>query len=544
MISAIKDNWWNQVNNPPPPPPPPPEEPTYAWRGIDKYCIKSVGENTGQSMYDNLEQYNVDTLASTGVVKDNVSGDPDYIAPIQDEAACPITQYAWEGYQPYCNTEEVGVPCNNTIDVAFVVDVTGSMDNTINNLKASLGKIVDSIVSKYSTNYRLGLIAVTDIVPSLYKIESKFAINNKLDVQYKLDNITRSGGRDIAEPTDLGVEAVLNGELNAFRTNTTKVIFLITDAPPSGNDDIYSPADMTFSKSLADRAAGLNVQIVPIAVGDATNPANLYYNEIQEIHNYYATTTGSTAYNRPDGIVDNSVIDALTTSQCVSEDTTINNTGVKSFARIRERNITTGELTGINRVNTNTDPNYVAPVNDTTYCKEGPIYVTPNSTTFNITSAAQTVNINILSNTTWQGTNNPFAISFPFGNTGIHDGVLSASITENTSSNSRTSAFILKSTDGSISKSISIIQQGVAPPPPSSNLTEVQLGRAFNQNDACTSQLQGLYYLDGSNLNDATNIYRNSAGTELGFVGYYSDRDIVRYWTGTKFSGGGMFCSF
>lgn len=130
MINAIKDNWWYVAAEPPPPPPPPPPEPVLGWRGINKFCITSNGENTGQSMFDDLEQYDVNTLASTGVVKDNVQGDPDYIAPVQDTATCPITQYAWEGYQPYCITEENYKTIDNNTKIIVTFDDSGSMLST------------------------------------------------------------------------------------------------------------------------------------------------------------------------------------------------------------------------------------------------------------------------------------------------------------------------------------------------------------------------------------------------------------------------------
>lgn len=222
----------------------------------------------------------------------------------------------------------------------------------------------------------------------------------------------------------------------------------------------------------------------------------------------------------------------------------LRNTGYKGFSRLRERNITTGQLTGVTKVNVDTDPDYIAPVYDPAYCEVGELYVTPEATTYNRTSAAGSININILSNTTWEGTNNAFNISFPFGNTGIHDGVLTVSITENTGSTSKTSSFVLKSTDGSISKVINIVQAGVTPPPPTTTLFKVSLAKAFNQSDACSASVTQSYYMDKSDLGLANNLYTNSAGTTKATAGYYSDGELVRYWSGSTFSGKGSFCQF
>jgi len=82
--------------------------PVYAWRGINQYCVQSNGVNTGYQKYNALEQYDVGTGIATGSTKSNVSFDIDYIAPVYNETTCPLPviedTYAWEGYQPFCET--------------------------------------------------------------------------------------------------------------------------------------------------------------------------------------------------------------------------------------------------------------------------------------------------------------------------------------------------------------------------------------------------------------------------------------------------------
>lgn len=48
-----------------------------------------IGGNTGFRAFADLEEYNITTNVPTGNTKPNDSGDPDYIAPVQDLAACP-----------------------------------------------------------------------------------------------------------------------------------------------------------------------------------------------------------------------------------------------------------------------------------------------------------------------------------------------------------------------------------------------------------------------------------------------------------------------
>lgn len=46
--------------------------------------------NTGLKIYQTLEQYDVNTGQATGITKPNTTGDPDYVAPVEDILMCPI----------------------------------------------------------------------------------------------------------------------------------------------------------------------------------------------------------------------------------------------------------------------------------------------------------------------------------------------------------------------------------------------------------------------------------------------------------------------
>lgn len=63
--------------------------------------------NTGDKGWTTLEQYNTATGEATGTTKPNVEGDPDYVAPVNDQATCPVyvPDLAWRGIGLYCITE-------------------------------------------------------------------------------------------------------------------------------------------------------------------------------------------------------------------------------------------------------------------------------------------------------------------------------------------------------------------------------------------------------------------------------------------------------
>lgn len=207
------------------------------------------------------------------------------------------------------------------------------------------------------------------------------------------------------------------------------------------------------------------------------------------------------------------------------------NTGQKGYNRLRQRNLTTGELTGITKANVSSDPDYIPPTYDSKYCKPGPLYVNPNATTFDISSGASSFSINITSNTTWLGSNAPSNVSFPISNEGTHDDILTVAVTANTGSTIKNSTFTLRSTDGSVSKTITIKQTA------SVQMYGMALGYSSSTHDnACSgannfSSVQAYVYLDSPNLDGATAIYSNSAGTTKATSGYYSDGGVSRYWS-------------
>jgi hypothetical protein len=74
-----------------------PEPPATAWRPLESSlrCVRENGINTGIAVYDFLEQYFVESEDPTGQTKINTPSDPDYVAPVENLAACPIE---FDGY--------------------------------------------------------------------------------------------------------------------------------------------------------------------------------------------------------------------------------------------------------------------------------------------------------------------------------------------------------------------------------------------------------------------------------------------------------------
>ncbi len=186
--------------------------------------------------------------------------------------------------------------CNEGIDIVFLVDFTGSMGGEIDQVKASIIDIANTIIAESSNNYRLGLVLFDEK-------HSDFALNYATDPGYtslpaaqryinvnqaasrqqaitavelmsqnnqtsfttqlnKLNtsDFTLGSGQSTAEPGGLGYEQILNGIAGEFRQDVSRLILLITDAVPGGDDDSFTGTDQTFLANLAVRSLDLRVQ--------------------------------------------------------------------------------------------------------------------------------------------------------------------------------------------------------------------------------------------------------------------------------------------
>ena len=220
--------------------------------------------------------------------------------------------------------------CGSGMDIVFMVDYTGSMENAISNVKTGITNILSTIATESLDNFRVGLCIFDEYAgsvtsPSLYgtninytslPASQKVTINgightqfitcmhpmggvgdtsvfqtqlNKLAAALPLGN-----GDGTPEPGGLGIyEVIQNGIAGGFREDAIKVIILITDAVPGGNDDLANAIDTAyFANTLIPLADSLNIQTL-VQSTKATNTAYNYY---------YALATGTTPIGRYDQV--------------------------------------------------------------------------------------------------------------------------------------------------------------------------------------------------------------------------------------------------
>jgi hypothetical protein len=194
--------------------------------------------------------------------------------------------------------------CSDGMDVVFLVDYTSSMGSAINGVKTSISSITNTIITESNNNYRLGLVifdevnngtetfysnkvAYTSLPSSQRYINTglnnkyqwitavqKMSTNNQTSFTTQLNLLNTSNfplgtGLSGPEPSDMGIDLIGTSNkigyeyfAGEFRDNVSKLIILITDAPPSGNDDTYDSTDITFITNLITPLYNQNIRVL------------------------------------------------------------------------------------------------------------------------------------------------------------------------------------------------------------------------------------------------------------------------------------------
>ena len=206
--------------------------------------------------------------------------------------------------------------CTQGIDIVFVVDYTGSMGGSINGVKAGISNILSTISSESLNNARVGLVLFDETIGSSTNYSStstyinlpanqKFqnvntsankiqhitalskmgAVNDFTDFQQKLAllntaNFPLGSGEGTPEPGDMGTyEVVKNNLAGAWRSEAIKVVVLITDAVPGGDDDSNNATDLAYAtNTLIPVLNSKEVQVMVQSSRSASYSGNYYSN--------------------------------------------------------------------------------------------------------------------------------------------------------------------------------------------------------------------------------------------------------------------------
>ncbi len=165
------------------------------------------------------------------------------------------------------------VPCapNDLVDVAFVVDATGSMQDELDFLKAEMNDIIyRSKRIGNELNFRFANVFYRDVGPDEAYTTRSMDFTRVLSTAVNfISEHNAAGGGDTPEAVELALDSAING-LSWSAEARARVIFLVLDAGPHINPDVKQRM-----QQLARQAAAKGIRIVPVAAS-GTDKATEY----------------------------------------------------------------------------------------------------------------------------------------------------------------------------------------------------------------------------------------------------------------------------
>ncbi|RTL43758.1 MAG: VWA domain-containing protein [Candidatus Melainabacteria bacterium] len=198
-----------------------------------------------------------------------------------------------------------------SLDLAFCIDTTSSMQGEIDTVKAKVKSMVARIAhSKSRPVVRVGLVAYRDFGDEYVTRFLDFS-NDIDEVENSISNLMADGGGDGPEAVDRGLRVAINDLDWREDKRTAKLLFLIGDAPTHNDseDDLQEQAKFAAAKGIhintiaCDGLEGYGDHGIPLykKVAQLTNGnfEPLAYNQqIVDTHGHAATliTSGGKSY--------------------------------------------------------------------------------------------------------------------------------------------------------------------------------------------------------------------------------------------------------
>jgi len=156
------------------------------------------------------------------------------------------------------------------LDVAFVIDTTGSMQPYIGAVKSFANVFAGQLASS-GANFQIGLVDFKDAEVDAYgaQVDLPFT-NNAASFQNAVNALSADGGGDTPEYALSGVQTAITGL--AWRSGAKKTIILISDAPYKDPESLTGLTTASVSRA----ARNLDPAVVYPVLTDETIDASQY----------------------------------------------------------------------------------------------------------------------------------------------------------------------------------------------------------------------------------------------------------------------------
>lgn len=170
---------------------------------------------------------------------------------------------------PVAEAKTVGV-----LDLIFVIDLTGSMGDDIEEVQEQASDIVEYI-SDNIPSWRIAIVGYRDFGEPVMFEDYAFS-SNREDILDNINDLSVYGGGDWPEAVYEGLmRAIMTEEIGDWRDGVHKKIILMGDAPPhekeDGSDYIYDIDDVAEAAYNVDPA-----NIYSIVIGDDADAARSF----------------------------------------------------------------------------------------------------------------------------------------------------------------------------------------------------------------------------------------------------------------------------
>lgn len=159
-------------------------------------------------------------------------------------------------------TAAPGIP--DALDIALVIDTTGSMGDELEYLKSEFSSIISGVEERFpGVDMRFGLVLYRDI-GDLYVVRTFDFTDSVETMQSQLDAQSSDGGGDYPEAMDQALRAGV--DLTWREGNVGRLLFLVADAPPHDEN-----LQATLDEGYRAREAG--IRVCPLAASGVATTA-------------------------------------------------------------------------------------------------------------------------------------------------------------------------------------------------------------------------------------------------------------------------------
>ena len=186
------------------------------------------------------------------------------------------------------------IKSKTSLDLLYIMDTTGSMEQYVKTTKEKLIKIIDNIIKECNgIEINLGFIGYKDVFE--HEKDNYLDVNftqNYDEVKNKISNIKVGGGDDTAEDVVWAFEKAINKTW----TSNAKIAILVTDAPCHGikyhKEDLidnYPGGDPKGKdiEELVDKMAKMNISLICIELQNYTKKMYDIFNDIYKKNKKY-----------------------------------------------------------------------------------------------------------------------------------------------------------------------------------------------------------------------------------------------------------------